>query len=350
MPSWFDRFGEEWATTGLTDDPTNAQADAGWAYIGQAPPTVEQFNSMFQWSDDKDNWLYGQIGNVIASANMLPDPLDLTQLLRAINSKFKIKLTAPYTIWADSINGNDSNLVPNQGTPFRTIQKSIDWALENIEPAHQWVYIQLQPGTYEPAVLSVSWNGGLLIQGDTLNPRNYLIKNTNGGALTAAYSAWFAVQGVSIEAIGPDVDYESNGSGLNGINAGIIIYKDVAFGPCSQSQMGAWSAGQVYSWGPNINYSIYGNARMHMMSYVGGICTNVRTHVTITNNPIYSLGFSCCTTAGYIQAWGSTYTGTTRGPRAYAAAYGIQNLAGVSPDVLFPGDAPAQTFSGGLYT
>ena len=81
MPSWFDRFGQEWATTGLTDDPTNAQADAGWAYIGQAPPTVEQFNSMFQWSDDKDNWLYGQIGNVIASANMVPDPNDLTPVV-----------------------------------------------------------------------------------------------------------------------------------------------------------------------------------------------------------------------------------------------------------------------------
>ena len=73
MPSWFDRFGQEWASTGLVDDPTIAQADAGWAYIGQAPPTVEQFNSMFQWSDDKDNWLYGQIANVITSANMLPD-------------------------------------------------------------------------------------------------------------------------------------------------------------------------------------------------------------------------------------------------------------------------------------
>ena len=150
MPSWFDRFGQEWATTGLTDDPTYAQADAGWAFIGQAPPTVEQFNSMFQWSDDKDNWLYGQIGNVITSAGMVPDPNDLTQLLRAITSKLKIKLNGAYVLWVDAINGNDNN-TGAQGSPLRTIQHAIDWTMENIEPAHNWVYIQLQPGTYEPA-------------------------------------------------------------------------------------------------------------------------------------------------------------------------------------------------------
>ena len=108
MPSWFDRFGQEWASVGLTDDPTYAQADAGWAYIGQAPPTVEQFNSMFQWSDDKDNWLFGQIGSVIAWGGMVPDPDDPYQLLKAIQGKLKIKLSADFTIWCDAVNGNDS--------------------------------------------------------------------------------------------------------------------------------------------------------------------------------------------------------------------------------------------------
>ena len=348
MPSWFDRFGQEWATTGLTDDPTYAQADAGWAFIGQAPPTVEQFNSMFQWSDDKDNWLYGQIGNVIASANMLPDPNDLTQLLRAITSKLKIKLNAPYTIWVDSINGNDNNLIPNQGTPFRTIQHAMDWALETIEPAHNWVFIQLQPGTYEPATLQVTWNGGILIQGDILNPRSYLIKNTNGSALTAAYSAWFAVQGVSLEAVGADIDYETNGTGLSGVNAGIIIFKDIACGPCSQAQFGAWTAGQVYSWG-TINYSIYANARMHIMSWNSGIVTSVRTHITIQNNPLFSLCFAGGSLGGYVQTWGLTFTGTARGIKGYADAYAIHNCGGVSPDVLYPGDTPSVTYRGGLY-
>src|SRR6516165_893141 len=106
--SWWNRFGQEWATQGVTDDPTNAQADAGWAFIGQAPPTVEQFNSMFQWNDDKDNWLYGQIVNVITSAGLVPSQTDLTQLLTAINSKQKRLLVSNLNVYCDAINGNDS--------------------------------------------------------------------------------------------------------------------------------------------------------------------------------------------------------------------------------------------------
>jgi len=348
MPSWFDRFGQEWATTGLTDDPTNAQADAGWAFIGQAPPTVEQFNSMFQWNDDKDNWLYGQIANVITSENMLPDHTDLTQLLKAITAKFKIRLYGPYTIYVDSINGNDSTNTGLQGSPFKTIQFAVDWALENIEPAHQWVYIQLAPGTYAPFTLQVTWNGGILIQGDALNPRSYLVKNTNGAAVQAAYSGWIAVQGISVESAGGDTDYSTAGIGLYGVNAGIIIYKDIAFGPCSYAHMQAATSGQVWSW-EVINYSIYGGARMHMSAYTGGICTAVKSTVTITNNPLFNIGFAAASIGGYIQTWDTVYIGTTRGRHAYLDANGIANTKNINPDTHYPGDTPSSITRGSMY-
>jgi hypothetical protein len=347
MPSWFDRFGQEWASVGLTDDPTYAQSDAGWAYIGQAPPTVEQFNSVFQWNDDKDNWLYGQVGNVIASANMLPDPNDLTQLLRAINSKLKLRLTTGYTIWCDAINGSDGN-TGAQGSPFRTIQHAVDWALENIEPAHNWVTIQLQPGTYEPVTLQVTWNGGILIQGDIANPRSYLVKNTNGYAIQAAYAGWIAVQGLSVEAQGGDTDYETYGVGLAGVNSGIVIYKDIAFGPCSNVHMSAWSSGQVWSWGV-MNYSIYGGARGHYSSSSSGICTAVRSTVTIQNNPMFSLAFACASIGGYVQTWDTVYIGTCRGRHAWLDAYGIANTKYINPDIHYPGDTASYLGRGGMY-
>jgi len=348
MPSWWDRFGQEWATTGLVDDPTYAQADAGWAYIGQAPPTVEQFNSMFQWVDNKDNWLYGQVGNVIASANMLPDPTDLTQLLKAITAKLKIKLTTTYTIWVDAINGHDNTGTGAQALPFQTIQKAIDWTLENIEPAHNWVYIQLAPGTYQPFSMSVTWNGGILVQGDTANPRSYLIKNTNGVAIQAAYGAWFIVQGLSVEAAGNDIDYDTSGTGMGGFNAGVVIYKQCAFGPCSNGHMWASAAGQVTSWG-GIAYTIYGGARYHMMASAAGIITAVRCTVTVQNNPQFSLGFACATVGGYIQSWYTTHTGTARGRHAYLDANSVANTAGINPDAFYPGDTAAVVTRGAIY-
>jgi len=348
MPSWFDRFGQEWASVGLVDDPTNAQADAGWAYIGQAPPTVEQFNSMFQWADDKDNWLYGQIGNVIASENMLPDPNDLTQLLKAITGKLKLRLTAGYTIWCDAINGNDGN-TGAQASPFRTIQRAMDWTLENIEPAHQWVTIQLQPGTYEPFTLQTSFNGGILVHGDIANARSYLIKNTNGYACQAAYAAWFAVQGISVEAAGGDTDYSTYGLGLAGVNTGVIIYKDIAFGPCSNSHIGAWNAGQVWSWGDGINYLIYGGSRTHMSSSSAGIITCAKAHVTIQNNPLFNIAYAYATVGGYIQSWDFTFTGTCRGRHALLDAYGIANTKNINPDIHYPGDTVSYFGRGGIY-
>jgi len=348
MPSWWDRFGEEWASQGLTEDPTIAQADAGWAYIGQAPPTVEQFNSMFQWSDDKDNWLYGQIINVIASANLTPDPADLTQLLQAITAKQKRLLLAPLNIYCDAINGNDSTADGTQAKPFKTIQQAYNWCGINIEPAGQWIICNLRPGTYAPFQASGTKIPYFQIYGDPLNPRSYLIKNTNGVAVVAVYCAVIAVQGISVEATGPDGTYTANGSGLAGYNAGVIIYQDIAFGPCSNSQMLTSTAGQVYSNG-SISYSIYGGAKWHMWSSASGITTAVQSHVTITNNPTFSQSFIISTVGGCVQAWESTYTGTTQGSRGAVDANGTCNIAGANPNTFFPGTSNVTINRGGLF-
>lgn len=93
MSSWWDRFKQRWAKDGVVNDPTLAQANAGWNYIGQAPPTVEQFNSVMQWWDDKDNWLYGQIDEVIKNAGMTSTETPVTTLRDALLLKYQIKLT-----------------------------------------------------------------------------------------------------------------------------------------------------------------------------------------------------------------------------------------------------------------
>lgn len=84
----FDRFGKSWSLTGPQSPPTDQQADLGWDYIGASPPTVQQFNALFRWLDEKDNWLYGQIARVLITAGLTPGVSPDTQLLTALQSLF----------------------------------------------------------------------------------------------------------------------------------------------------------------------------------------------------------------------------------------------------------------------
>jgi len=82
----FDRFNKTWAISGLASPASDAQADAGFAFLGAAPPTVELFNGMFQDLDQKDNYLFGQIERAIALEGITLDQNDLTQLHQAMRS------------------------------------------------------------------------------------------------------------------------------------------------------------------------------------------------------------------------------------------------------------------------
>lgn len=85
MP-FFDRFNRRWASTGVIAEPTASQADTGFAHLGPNPPTVEEFNAIHQWLDDKDNWLYGQIVGVLTKAGATPTAGNLNALRDALLS------------------------------------------------------------------------------------------------------------------------------------------------------------------------------------------------------------------------------------------------------------------------
>lgn len=83
MP-FFDRFTRRWASTGVVAEPTDSQADAGFAHLGPNPPTVEEFNALFQWLDDKDGWLYAQIAAALSAGGQIPSAGNTTNLVAAL--------------------------------------------------------------------------------------------------------------------------------------------------------------------------------------------------------------------------------------------------------------------------
>lgn len=317
MPSWWDRFGQEWAKQGLTDDPTFAQGDAGWAFIGQAPPTVEQFNSTMQWNDNKDNWLYGQIANCVIGSGQVPNSNDLMQLWNAIKSLQRRKLDVDTAFYVDAINGNDSTGTGDTGSPWKTIQHAIDYIYTYIDVSGRNCVIQLAPGTYTPFSHSQSINGQMIVQGDPLNPRAYLIKNTNGAAVVCVASAVLFLQGVAVEGNAPaQVEYTQAGIGLFLDRAGLVLYDCIAFGPCSHWHIQVGSAGYLHPMhGLSTTYSIYGGAIHHAIIIYTGFFTVARLTITLTGNPTFSGSFYAAQSHGQINGWGQTFVGTAVGKR-----------------------------------
>lgn len=70
--AFWNRFGKVWASLGGKDPATDAEADQGWDYIGEGPPTTDQFNAVQADLDGKDNWLFAALGSVFARASMAP--------------------------------------------------------------------------------------------------------------------------------------------------------------------------------------------------------------------------------------------------------------------------------------
>lgn len=103
MPS-FNRFNKRWAATGVIAAPTDNQSDSGFSFLQNNPPTVELFNAIFQQLDDKDNWLYQRLAEVLGAAGMTPTDATQNQLLSALRTLF-----APGML---SITSSQSIIVP----------------------------------------------------------------------------------------------------------------------------------------------------------------------------------------------------------------------------------------------
>jgi hypothetical protein len=94
----FPRFNKQFASGGIVTPLSDAQAVSGWAFLGSAPPTVEEFNAMMQTFDDKDNWLFGNIQTLITNAgSAAAADGDFTALYKAITAMLQKGITGVLT-------------------------------------------------------------------------------------------------------------------------------------------------------------------------------------------------------------------------------------------------------------
>lgn len=348
MPAnWFNRFTKWWASSGTLQDPSDTQAAAGWSYIGQAPPTVEQFNSVQQWNDQKDNWLYNQIASVLAWGGKTPSDIDNNTLRDAISGKFKSVLTANTNYYVD-LAGNDSTGNGAVGSPWRTLQFAVNWITSHIDPAGFSVNLQLKTaGNYGPVSFLIPINGMWVITGDKLNPRNYIIKNTDGVAVAAQQSTIIVVQGISVEATGTSIgaDYKTLGYGLYASRGSVIYYDAIALGPCSHSQMLSDGGGVIYPWSAALTtMSVYGGAPILATGNAGSVVL-VSVTTTFTGSPNYTTAIIQAGVAGQVNAMTWPTSGTVTGSKYNVYLNGV--LSTTNGGATLPGSLPGTVGTGG---
>jgi len=60
----FSRFNKRWASSGQVETITENNANLGLAFLGNEPPSAELHNQIFQWLDEKDNYLFNLLDEV----------------------------------------------------------------------------------------------------------------------------------------------------------------------------------------------------------------------------------------------------------------------------------------------
>ncbi|MCG6857989.1 MAG: DUF2793 domain-containing protein [Salaquimonas sp.] len=254
------------------------------------------------------------------------------------------QLTADRTYYI-STTGSDSNDGLSAGSPFATIQKFLDTALETLDLGGFDCVGQLADGTYDSGYLQYpqTGSGRVIIQGNTTTPGNTII---DGGASDAAaevaYGATLTVQHVRVQ------------GGTNGFKAmlgGLLIGgPGLEFGACTAgSHILALSLGQIEM---QYDYTIVDSAgESHYSAIEQGNIRSVSLTVTIPNVLAFTY-FTNCEYLSLVSAYALTITGAgkagTTGTRYNVTNFSVifTNGAGGS---YFPGNADGNNSPAGRY-
>lgn len=83
---FFSAFGLKWGQTGNTIVFQDEQYKVGWSFIGDIPPSVEQFNELQQLTDEKANWLFGQLQTAATAKGITLEAANLGALLAVLDA------------------------------------------------------------------------------------------------------------------------------------------------------------------------------------------------------------------------------------------------------------------------
>jgi len=256
-------------------------------------------------------------------------------------SSFREKLSADRTYYI-STTGLDTNDGLTAGTPFLTIQKGYDTAVE-FDFNSKVVYLQCADGTYN-AGLSITrpWIGGgtLRLTGNTSNAAAVTISTTSISAVrvTANITGSLIMRYLTLATT-------TSGACLD-VNAfSTLNFNNIVFGSCAGAHISVNAGGTVNATG---NYEISGGAIQHIANVGGKVDVSGRTITTISGTPAFSTCFAYATRLGFIAIFSMTFSGSATGVYYLVDTNSVIFVNGGGATYL-PGNSAGTASTGGQY-
>ena len=272
-------------------------------------------------TSDWANAVQMEICNVITASGQTLSKSAQNQLLLALQSMGRIKLTAPLNLYV-ATTGNDANTGLAANVPFKTLQQAITVIINNYDLNGNLVTVNVANGTYTVgAALTRQLNGTVKFVGNVTTPTSCKIQMAAGGQCFLASNAavlWvtgFALEGTHGTAGTPL--WTTADVGLYATIGAEIIFENIAFGPMTDTHMFAGTGAWIGVPSQATKYSIYGGAAFHMAISNGSACAIPSVVATVTGNPTFSY-FAYADINGFIWAPSASFTGAATGTRYYA--------------------------------
>jgi hypothetical protein len=289
------------------------------------------------------NAVQQEICNVITAANLTLSKTNQAQLLQAIQTLGRIRLTAQLNLYVTTT-GNDAN-PGTSASPFLTMQAAANAAANLYDTNGFSIIINVANGTYTAGVIvnrALVGGGNLNFSGNTATPTSCVISVANASCFYIA-AGQSNIQGFKLAATGSaNATY---GNGLLAAGAGNLTFAFINFGVCSQGHIVADSGGNISS--SSTSYTISGGAAEHISVNQGffncaSITVTISAAVTFTDFVAASIG-------GGVQALTMTFTGSAvTGSRYSASLNGVIFTNGGGAN-YFPGSTAGATATGGQY-
>lgn len=248
-------------------------------------------------------------------------------------------LTADRTYYVRT-DGSDSNngLANTSGGAFLTWQKAWDTIL-TLDLNGFNVTVQAGDGTYTGtlSIQSPQIGGLVTFQGNSGTPANVVLSTSSAAINVNCPCPLITFKDFKITTSGGDcLDVQGGASvAISGLN----------FGTCADGQIRVIGPGFLTIAG---NYTITGGGTAHWLTQLNGAINGNTKTITLTGTPAFSW-FARCETAGLINFYQPTFSGSATGSRYAVTQNSVINVYGGSTS-LFPGNSAGSTSTGGQYT
>ncbi len=236
--------------------------------------------------------------------------------------------------------GSDANtgLADTAGGAFLTIGKALD-VVSSLDLSIYNVTIQVGDAVYTaPISVGAPWIGKGAVSLRGANATGTVISTTSANCIAVTGGGKLAISRLKLQTT-------TGGACLSASQGGEIqVSADIDFGTCAAYHVFTDSFGLI---GLSANYTISGNAAVHLLAQHGRINAGSGLTVTISGSRTFSQ-FARATAGGYVYTAGNLYSAAVTGQRYMVDLNGLFQTFGGGAS-YFPGTTAGSASTGGQY-